>query len=33
MEFREHLERLAASEDSMVAEHAQWGLRRLEELA
>jgi epoxyqueuosine reductase len=29
-EFRVTLERLAASEDAMVAEHARWGLRRLE---
>jgi epoxyqueuosine reductase len=28
-EFREALERLACSEDSMVAEHARWGLARL----
>jgi epoxyqueuosine reductase len=28
-EFREALERLASSEDAMVAEHARWGLARL----
>ncbi|MGA3186627.1 MAG: tRNA epoxyqueuosine(34) reductase QueG [Bryobacteraceae bacterium] len=28
-QFRESLEDLAASEDQMVAEHAQWGLRKL----
>jgi epoxyqueuosine reductase len=29
-EFREALSRLAGSEDPMVAEHARWGLRRME---
>ena len=29
IEFREALERLAGSEDAMVAEHARWGLGRL----
>jgi len=29
--FREALARLAGSEDSMVAEHARWGLARLAE--